>query len=90
MNPGDLVALCAGTKDSLFLHSARTLESVISYNTSLKIGQIALVLELDLCYQIQDTDEIEAWIPVVKILTPAGIGWVQTNCLEVVVYSSYV
>jgi hypothetical protein len=89
MVPGDLVTPLRDVvfiEGGIYLYSSRNLTDETRLDALFKKKEIGTVLESSMSY-LSYTDgehEIDEWLPVSRILTPAGIGWVQDNYLDVV------
>lgn len=88
MNIGDLITPnpeCGFLCGEVYLYTKASLHDddlLIPF----RMGEIGTLLELSFTYQEYNdlNEDIKEWIPVCKILTPLGIGWIMKNYISAV------
>lgn len=88
MKLGDLITPnpeCGFLNNEVYLYTDSSLRDH-EFHIHFRVGEIGTLLELNVAYQEYNDlyDDIKEWIPVCKILTPSGIGWIMRNYLSVV------
>lgn len=85
MNPGDLITPnpeCGFLNGEVYLYPEKSLRDH-TFLTPFRTGEIGTLLELSFtCQEYGDnSQDIKEWIPVCRILTPEGTGWIMRNYL---------